>query len=594
MLARRRLRQRQKRLDKEIASKSPDSLAKEIVLEEIADWKERIRLAREEKLTKRTHYEQQEAELRQQHEDSKKSLDQRRSTLLATTSLIPYTKIIQSASNFHVPAALLTFQARLCLHVHCLCVHEELLLRTKEQGWDTIAWMEDVSRQLRLLTTQQMILWQGKLKEEVNTMKKYQEFVQIPLDVLEILEQDFSEEDRKIVEASSGDGGDGDDSPVPILLPDGMKTPSSKEMMEQPAYQPPGKATSPSNNKDESFMQFLQKYEQRKEHQQRSDQMRLAEFRGRGTTNKSAAYRFGGRRRRKEGETSTAPDNNDTNDVTTRGKQNPYTSKRAAVGKKLKGYATKLFQGNDESISQLDLEGDGDGDGDESTTNSLTINSSHHNHNGSASSLGVTATTTTSSNTNDSNTNTTTDTNDGLIRPRKWAQAVKRRSTSILTTIGSQSESNLDVEGNSWSLGSSLRGLRSRGLGRGRNRNSTNDTPTTDMTTQAELSHDEESSSSSDSSSEEEGKQEVTDSAKDNNANDNDIAKDSGGPGDMDESIHLAGTANGNQPGSESGDGDTSPAQYQMQHPPTKPVTPLKSKLQAPVISGKFHESARW
>ena len=657
MLARRRQRRQQKRLDKEIASKSPQALAEHIVAAEIADWKEQIRLAREETAATRLLYQQQENELRQQYEDARKNLDQRRSTLLATTSLIPYTKIIQNASNFRVPAALLTYQARLCLHVHCLCVHEELLLRAKEQGWDTIAWMEDVSRQLRLLTTQQMILWQGKLQDQVNAMKKHQEFVCIPLDILEVLEMDFSEEDKKIIVAenaningdteNAGESEDAGDSSIgamnnsttslvsaPVLLPGERMTPSSKEMMERTAhqYQQRKSATSSggpgkSPSKDESFSQFLQKYEQRKDHKQRADQMRLAEFKGRGTTasnpsdngsnhkspvaylRRFARARPGAKGNQGEGSStnsnsndhnqpqsqddttttnSATKNNNSENATMTRGRKNPFTGKRAAVGRKLKGYATKLFQGNENSehevsISQLDLldgidETDNPGDDESitsfggasiihaSATNATTTangdNNSVHNHDDNEGKRDKTNPT----NTNGGSIGVGPG---GIIRPRKWAQAVKRRSTSILTNIGgSQSESNLE-----WSLGNSLRGLRSRG------RNSTSNHSANNMETQAE----EESSSSSEESDKEE---------KVNGQNGDAVASDDktngAAAGGMDESIHLNDIK---EPEKQSSNGET-------KHPTpvsTKnPATALKNKMQAPTIQGKFHESSRW
>ena len=186
----RRLQQRnhERRLQKEVAAKSPEKLAHMIVREELQEWKERLQCTKEETLMKRMHYQQQEQALHEQLQQVQSQLQQRQTTLLTTTSLIPYTRILRETSHLRIPAAILTQQAKLCLHVHCLCVHEELLLRLKEQEWDIIAWMEDVTKQLRWLTTHQMIVFQTKLQQQVNEMKQLVGYASIPLETLEILE----------------------------------------------------------------------------------------------------------------------------------------------------------------------------------------------------------------------------------------------------------------------------------------------------------------------------------------------------------------------------------------------------------------------
>lgn len=364
---------------------------------ELGVWRERVKDAKKETEQRRRHYQHQEEELRRMYEKSFQKLVQRRDTLLATTSLIPYTQTIQQANSFRIPAALLTLQARLCLHVHCLCVHEELLLKTKEQGWDTIAWMEDVSRQLGMLMQKQILLLHVKMQEKVELLRQMNVEVDIAESIENALQQcalpdrDTREEAKPIGSAVSDPG---------------------KELQQQQE----GTTRQRTQPKDESFLEFLQKYEQRKNHQQQADQMQLAQFRSRGAGD---------------------------------GAENPYTSRRAGVGKKLKSYANKLFQGG----------------GHRNYNHHALDGGAMHDKTLQASRLNIMPTRTNCGSdiarpSRITEESTRSLAGEGTAPSRQsWIPFVRQqRSTPVLRT---QSESEIQDRG--WSLGNSLRGFRNRG-----------------------------------------------------------------------------------------------------------------------------------
>ncbi|CAB9520065.1 expressed unknown protein [Seminavis robusta] len=528
MLARRRRRREEARNTKAI-----DQKAREIVEEELNVWRRRLTMAKADGIRKRDNYAEQEEELRQEYKFACHQLEQRRATLLATTSLIPYTQTIQAASNFRVPAALLTLQARLCLHVHCLCIHEELLLKTKESGWDTIAWMEDVTKQLRVLTQKQILLLQTKMHNQVDKLKQMEPEIQIAPAIQHTLNQLH------------------DTSTTAEQQEDPEITPSSNEMLQQSnAYPQPNSASANANNNNnnntsESFLEFLQRYEQRKAHQLKADQMRLAEFRSRGNYHHHHH-------------------NNNNN-------ENPYTNRRAGVGRKLKSYASHLFRGNSNSNHNGGMD------------ESLELQDLHSAHTTSTNTNTTTATTTNrhvmqdSSHFDSASSLHTSDNN----RP-SWIQSVKQRSTSLLLSSSSQSESNLDT-GGGWSLGSSLRGLRRRG---------TNDNIVSHkrmqeiMDAPKEEDHDDDDddddvkSLHDDDDGEEEAPQNGT--TKETEPHDATTTMDASNNGDDNNNNNKTAA---NQAGN-------------AKQKPTSPSSQLKEKLKAPdvnvMMQHKFYESARW
>lgn len=514
MLARRRLRQKEKRKKRSI-----EATARDVVQVELELWRRRIAEAKKESETRRTHYEHQEGELRRLYDNACKQLDKRRATLLATTSLIPYTQTIQSSNNFRVPAALLTLQARLCLHVHCLCVHEELLLRTKEQGWDTIAWMEDVSRHLRLLTTEQISTLRSQMQDEVNLLQENIPEIQIPEGIRRVLQepqvelaldQSNNEQVNAVHDPSNFGGASGNAN-------DRATTDATAGM---------GKQQPGADSKEESFMQFLQRYEQRKEHQAAADQMRLAEFRSRGNSEPGM-----------RGTTS-----------------NPYTARRAHVGKRLKNYASKLFQNNSNSRG-----GGGFGGMDGSlhledfpapdSSNNIMPNTIGEESNSSLASVGG-----------------------GAASEARQSWIPFRRSGSVQMT---QSESNLDA---GWSLGSSLRGLRKRGLRRS--------SGIDNMETQAEAGENSSSSGSSD------GEPEEFENGQDGDGSWGPSHQEVGGRTDDSNAIN-ADEKDDNNLGEAPRIGDNNGEDNGQTQTNLPSASPLKSRLKAPGIQ-KFFESSRW
>ena len=509
----RRLQQRnqERRLQREVAAKSPVKLAHMIVQEEIQEWKERLQRTREETWMKRTHYQQQEQALQQQLLQVQSQLQHRRSTILTTTSLIPYTRELRETSHLRIPAALLTQQAKLCLHVHCLCVHEELLLLVKEHEWDIIAWMEDVTKQLRWLTTHQMIAFQTKLQDQVNMMKQLVGYVSIPLETLEILEMDFNHDhdDSYHDHGDSGNNDDQDDEIFKTMKDDSITdiTPTSKEIKQLKPYQAPTTLKEKNNNNNstsESFTQFLQSYQQRKEHQQKADQLRLAQFRARdshqpkrsslakqeqghnsSTASTTNRYRFGigggGEGEGIGGGATSAAVSLSSSSF----RKNPYARPREVVVRKVRGIAKHLFATStattasttDTNSQHKQTMDDGSAHLDDNSSTSWnsssihTTNSYHCNHETNTTTSTLTDAddvavavavaadtianmhnsdsalmTNKNNNHNHNNTTITTRSTMGLmksrIKPRKWVQAVKKRSSLILNTTTTTNNNN--------------------------------------------------------------------------------------------------------------------------------------------------------
>lgn len=367
---------------------------------ELEVWRERVVDAKKETEQRRRHYRHQEEELQRTYEKSYQQLLQRRDTLLATTSLIPYTQTIQTiqqANSFRIPAALL-LQARLCMNVHCLCVHEELLLRTKEQGWDTIAWMEDVSRQLRMLMQKQILLLHVKMQEKVELLQKMNLEAEIPESIKYTLQQRASPVKDSRREAT------------PIIS-------AASDPEKQTQQKQEGPTQERTQSKDESFLEFLQKYEQRKDHQQKADQMRLAQFRSRGAGASA---------------------------------ENPYTRRRAGVGKKLKSYATKLFQGGGTNSNNFLHTVDGQAVDDRSLqVGRLNIMSTVTDCGGDSSHP--------SRITEESAARAADEGTDSSRQ--SWIPFVRQQKSTPVVRTQSQSE----IQDRGWSLGNSLRGFRKRG-----------------------------------------------------------------------------------------------------------------------------------
>lgn len=223
---------------------------------------------------------------------------------------------------------------------------------------------------------------------------------------------------------------------------------------------------------------------------------------------------------------------------------NPYTAQRAGVGKKLKNYASKLFQGSatsplegmDASLHLEDIRGTGSPSGRASGDPSSvaeTTNGEQNSHGG------------------------------GAVSGQRQSWIPFRRNGSVTLT---QSESNLDA---GWTLGSSLRGLRRRGL--------RNSLPVgSNMGTQAEVGE-----SSSSSGEGENGEESLDENKKDKDrtTNGGEIDRNLASTEDEKEDNNL----NEVLPNRE--DDDETGANPQS--------TPIKNRLKAPGLQ-KFFESARW
>ena len=409
---RRRRRSSNDEEGRQTISKEVLEKAKKIVRQEISDFKSNIKTLLKENARHRETYQVQEEALKKELTKVSNQLEQRRDTLLATTSLIPYTQTIQAASTLRVPAALLTLQARLCLHVHCLCVHEELLLLTKERQWDCIAHLEDVSKCLRYLTQRQVSTLQKQLVQRVEEMQNIsncncnssEEEVGLPKDIMETYQQVKAQlETENQNETSLGTSATATTTSTTDMLIQ-EKTPSSAELVHQLPYEQQSPTSQQQlllqkeDDDHKSFTEFLQRYQQRKEAQQKAEQARGL---GRGGT-----LGFGGSNH-------------------SIGTGNPYRNQlsKAQVGKKLKNYASKFMtlpqQGQSRSNGAADTAMD-----ESFHLEDFTAGSKH-----------------------------------SRVQPKKWIQKGKHFLSEHY------SDSNLDHSLSS--LGSSLRGLRFRASANG-------------------------------------------------------------------------------------------------------------------------------